>query len=1491
MERITIRTISFALACFLILVFGNLIFFPNNNVEAATTPNITIIGKTSNPTYSDVFLSWTKSQDACFSKYDVEVSIGSVNSWGQANGLPITNINQNSFDVYRYKPGNTWFNLVSFVGYDFRVFDRDCIGSASDTKYNVLTASVPTLTLTPLSTSSIKIDWTSTNSYGSANGNSFSFHSFKVHRSTGGAWSVIKTSPWQSTRTYTDTGLSPYTKYYYLVYEVGRFTEASGATRDYNSFTNEKDATTLDTPPSTPGTPTEGSPDQDYDTDGGYTIHWSSSSDPESSISAYDIQERIDSGGWNSIGTTSGSSYSRNTGSGGNGHVYSYKVRAKNGAGVWGSYSNPSDGITIDMSDPSISISSPVNNEIFSTNSITVSGSASDNVGLNKVEIQVNGGPSWLTASGTTSWSKSITLDPGTNTITAKATDKVGRVKTTSSISLTYDSSDPTITIASPTDNQIFATDSITISGSASDNLGLNKVEVQLNSGPSWLTASGTTSWSKLITLDPGTNAIAARATDVAERVKMTSSISVTYDSSDPTITISSPTDNQIFATDSITVSGSASDNLGLNKVEVRVNSGPSWLTASGTTSWSKSITLDSGANTITARATDVAGRIKMTSSISLTYDSSDPTITISSPIDNDIFTTDSITISGSASDNLGLNKVEVQLNDEPSWWVASGTTSWSKSITLDSGTNTITARATDNAGRIKITSLDVIFDSEDPTITISSPTDNQIFASESLTISGSASDNIGLNKIEVELDASSWNTATGTTSWSKTVKLKTGTNIITVRATDNAGRTKTASTNVVYDSDCPSITHTKVISGITNHPLTITALVTDTYSGVDSVNLYYKKSTGSSYSIVAMTSEGGDTYSANIPASAITEDEISYYIKVTDKVGNVGYYGNSGLTKTEPTSSTDIDVIITTDDSDPPTITHEKVHTSVVGTSITITAFVTDPSGVDSATLYYKKLEDSSFSSAIMNGNGDTYTATIPAIMIMEEGVMYYMRATDEKENIGYFGNSGSTHMEPTTSAIKITITEKPSQLDHMEITPSSATLSLNKEDGNNQKQFSAWGYDANNKVISGLTFTWTVKGGIGTINENNGFFTAIKEGTGKVIVTVTYNGVTKLGEAAVTVLAENVDIPTCKITSLNSGETVSGTISISGIASIKDSSITKVEMRIDRGAWQIASETTSWEYSWDTTQVSDGTHNIYARAFDGKYISNEAIINVVVDNGNDGEDDDVEGKNDIIPRDTIPENGRNEGNKYLGISSIEFGIVIVVILFLVFFISFFIIRKRRGKRRLKENREWDIDQTDSSSYRKNTIDFLEIEDKTEKEDNGENLEDYPYESQRNKKEKKRQVTRPLGMLVPIKNEKSFERNSFREKDKHINRLKRYYDRDEGADDAEIVWDVDCQKSKDHFKEILDEIDEDIPILLPIKEDDPKYNNINKERKRPVMRPLGNFGNENKDKKVSRYYLNENEPEKESSKQYNSLDEGVDDVEIVWDDDYFRLY
>jgi len=85
-----------------------------------------------------------------------------------------------------------------------------------------------------------------------------------------------------------------------------------------------------------------------------------------------------------------------------------------------------------------------------------------------------------------------------------------------------------------------------------------------------------------------------------------------------PYISIIYPTDGQIFTTDIITISGTASDDIGLSKVEVKVGSG-SWELASGTTSWSKTVTLSFGSNTLYARATDSSGNTNETS-VTITY-------------------------------------------------------------------------------------------------------------------------------------------------------------------------------------------------------------------------------------------------------------------------------------------------------------------------------------------------------------------------------------------------------------------------------------------------------------------------------------------------------------------------------------------------------------------------------------------------------------------------------------------------------------------------------------------------------------------------------------------------------------------------------------------------------------------------------------------------------------------------------------------------------
>ncbi len=89
-----------------------------------------------------------------------------------------------------------------------------------------------------------------------------------------------------------------------------------------------------------------------------------------------------------------------------------------------------------------------------------------------------------------------------------------------------------------------------------------------------------------------------------------------------PSVTISSPSNGEAFAVESVTVTGTAADlgssASGVATVQVRVNGGQ-WQTASGTTQWTATVVLTTGANTIEAQSIDIAGNNSAIASTSVT--------------------------------------------------------------------------------------------------------------------------------------------------------------------------------------------------------------------------------------------------------------------------------------------------------------------------------------------------------------------------------------------------------------------------------------------------------------------------------------------------------------------------------------------------------------------------------------------------------------------------------------------------------------------------------------------------------------------------------------------------------------------------------------------------------------------------------------------------------------------------------------------------------
>jgi hypothetical protein len=230
--------------------------------------------------------------------------------------------------------------------------------------------------------------------------------------------------------------------------------------------------------------------------------------------------------------------------------------------------------------------------------------------------------------------------------------------------------------------------------------------------------------------------------------------------------------------------------------------------TASGTTSWSISnITLSSGDNVITVTVTDSAGNTG-TDTITVTNNNIPPNGSITINNDDSYTNSTAVTLTLSATDNIGLagyylsTSSNVPLASDSGWVTISAyTTSFNDTLpyTLSSGdgSKTVYVWYKDGIGNVSDTASDTItLDTTRPVITITSPTSNATYTTTSSTINlgGSASDSTsGVSSVTWSNSRGGSGTASGTTSWSITgINLYSGDNVITVTATDNANNTRT---------------------------------------------------------------------------------------------------------------------------------------------------------------------------------------------------------------------------------------------------------------------------------------------------------------------------------------------------------------------------------------------------------------------------------------------------------------------------------------------------------------------------------------------------------------------------------------------------------------------------------------------------------------------------------------------------------------------------
>jgi chitodextrinase len=382
---------------------------------------------------------------------------------------------------------------------------------------------------------------------------------------------------------------------------------------------------------------------------------------------------------------------------------YTFAVSAYDTAGLESGFSNV---VTLaEQILPTVSIISPADlDSVGGTVPITVD--AADNVGVARVEFFVNG-----VLNGAETEAPYVHLwdthaVPGTYTLMVKAYDEAGNVSlpSTRTVTVVNDNIAPAVSLTSPTANSVYK-GTVTISSSASDNVGVTNVEYYANG--QFLYASNLSpysfSWDTTSIAD-GDYSIVAKAYDRAGNVTQSSQVSVTVDNSPPTLNsgFNLPVTSRSLT---VAVSGlSATDNRGVNGYLLTESA---VIPTAGSAGWSAtaptSFTFSSeGTKTLYAWAKDSVGNISASRSATVNIDVTAPALnSFSVPA---ISTSLTVAVSGlSATDNKGVTGY---LLTESAVTPTAGSAGWSTtaptSFTFSSeGAKILYAWAKDSVGNI----------------------------------------------------------------------------------------------------------------------------------------------------------------------------------------------------------------------------------------------------------------------------------------------------------------------------------------------------------------------------------------------------------------------------------------------------------------------------------------------------------------------------------------------------------------------------------------------------------------------------------------------------------------------------------------------------------------------------------------------------------------------------------------------------------------------
>ncbi len=389
----------------------------------------------------------------------------------------------------------------------------------------------------------------------------------------------------------------------------------------------------------------------------------------------------------------------------------------------------------------------------------------------------------------------------GVQSVTGNGVDKAGNT-TSTSVTVRLDKSVPTIQVISHSNGETVSGTPISIAGTVADAVsGISGVSC--NGAAATITGG---SFSCDIDLEEGENSISVQAFDVAGNtatVGLNLTLSSIVDPEPPVLNVTTPVNGSLFNASVISVSATVTDNVKVKSVTI--NGNPAAINSG---SFSGSVNLSDGANTITVVAKDAAGNETPVTIQVSRY--AIPEITIASPADLSWTNTTSITVTGSISDPDGT----VNVNGVSA--TASGGAFSAANVPLIEGGNVLTATITDSRGRIASSSVRVIRDLTPPEVAIDFPQAGAVIHESKVSVTGLIND-ITMGTVHDHHAQVTVNGITASVSnrsfLAPDLPLLPGLNTILAVAVDRLGNSNSITIQVTYDPN-PAQAAIRIVSG-----------------------------------------------------------------------------------------------------------------------------------------------------------------------------------------------------------------------------------------------------------------------------------------------------------------------------------------------------------------------------------------------------------------------------------------------------------------------------------------------------------------------------------------------------------------------------------------------------------------------------------------------------------------------------------------------------